>query len=137
MSIRIRPSSFAAALLALACSSATRAEPVAPAVRAEIDALLGRLQSSGCQFNRNGSWYDAAEARSHLLRKLAYLEGKNLVRNSEQFIEQAASKSSSSGKPYLVRCAQVAAVESGPWLSNELKSIRSAAARPAAAPASR
>lgn len=129
---------LASSLIAfLACCSLAQAVPVAPPVRAEIDALLGRLQASGCQFNRNGSWHNAAEARTHLLRKLDYLEGKNLVSSTEQFIEQAASKSSSSGKPYLVRCGQAAAVESGPWMSSELKSIRAAAPAASAASARR
>ena len=39
------------------------AAPTAPAVRAEIDQLLGRLESSACRFNRNGSWHPAAEAK--------------------------------------------------------------------------
>lgn len=124
------------ALLTLLAGTPALADPAPPSVRAEIDSLLGRLQTSGCQFNRNGSWYNAAEARTHLLRKLDYLEGKNLVRTTEQFIELAASKSSASGKPYRVRCGQAAALDSGPWLSSELKSIRAATARPVATSAS-
>ena len=121
----------------LVCCALAHAEPVAAPVRAEIDALLARLQASACQFNRNGSWHSAADARTHLLRKLDYLEGKNLVRSTEQFIEQGASKSSSSGKPYLVRCGQAAVLESGPWLTAELKSIRTAARAVAAPSANR
>lgn len=115
-------------LLAVAC--ALHAEPLPAVARAEVDALLARLQTSGCQFNRNGSWYSAAEARSHLLRKLDYLEGKSLVRNTEQFIELGASKSSASGKPYQVRCGQAAATDSGPWLNSELKVMRQQASTP-------
>ena len=29
---------------------------------AEVNALLGEMRASGCRFNRNGSWYDAADA---------------------------------------------------------------------------
>jgi hypothetical protein len=92
------------AVLAASISTAAGAAPAAAPVRAEIDALLGKLQASGCQFNRNGSWYSGTEARSHLLRKLEYFEDKGNVQNTEQFIELAASKSSSSGKPYQVKC---------------------------------
>ncbi|HEY0585324.1 MAG TPA: DUF5329 domain-containing protein [Pseudoduganella sp.] len=108
---------------AVACAGAQAAPLPAPA-RAEVDALLTRLQSSGCQFNRNGSWYSGADARTHLQRKLDYLEKKDLVKNTEQFIELGASTSSSSGKPYLVKCGTAAPVESKAWLSAELKAIR-------------
>jgi hypothetical protein len=107
------------------CATAS-AEPVAPAVRAEIDALLARLASSGCSFYRNGSWHDAVEAKAHLLEKLAHLERRRLVQTTEQFIEGAASGSSVSRKPYLVKCGDAAAVESRIWLTAELQAIRGA-----------
>jgi len=110
-------------VFALACASA-QAAPLPAAARAEVDALLTRLQSSGCQFNRNGSWYNGADARTHLLRKLEYLEKKDLVKNAEQFIDLGASTSSSSGKPYMVKCGAAAPVESKAWLNAELKAIR-------------
>ena len=79
--------------LALATCLAATATPLPPAARAEVDALLARLQSSGCEFNRNGSWHSGAEAKAHLLKKLDYLEGKNLVTTAEQFIARGASGS--------------------------------------------
>ncbi|GAB2867064.1 YfeK family protein [Pseudoduganella ginsengisoli] len=115
---------LAIAVLAAAFSAAANATPTAAPVRAEIDALLNKLQSSGCQFNRNGSWYSGAEAKSHLLRKLEYFEDKGSVKNTEQFIELAASKSSSSGKPYQVKCGNAAAMPSQQWLNAELSAIR-------------
>jgi len=108
------------------------AAPTAAPVRAEIETLLTRLQTSGCQFNRNGSWYSGAEAKDHLLRKLAYFEDKTTVQNTEQFIELAATKSSSSGKAYQVRCVGVQAVESKPWLTGQLATLRGAASKPPA-----
>jgi hypothetical protein len=114
-----------APLLALAAACTALAAP-SPA-RPEIDALLSRLQSSGCAFQRNGSWYDAAEARTHLLRKLEYLENRDLVQTTEQFIARAASESSMSGKPYMVRCGNGAPVESRVWLTQQLKTLRAAA----------
>lgn len=111
---------------------AAQAAPLPPVPRAEVDALLTRLQTSGCEFNRNGSWYAGAEAKAHLLKKLDYLEGKDLVRTAEQFIERGASASSMSGKPYQVRCAGQAPVQSAVWLKAELQQVR--AARAASAP---
>lgn len=118
----------AALALAFWCISST-AGVTAPSVRAEIDALLGKLQASGCQFNRNGSWHTGADAKGHLIRKLEYLQDKGTVGSTEQFIELAASRSSASGKPYLVRCGSEAPVESRLWLGRELSSIRAGAGK--------
>jgi hypothetical protein len=100
------------------------ASPTPAPVRAEIDSLLSRLQTSGCQFDRNGSWYNTTEAKDHILRKLDYFEGKTTIQSTEQFIELAASKSSSSGKPYHVKCGTEAAVESQQWLNKQLLVVR-------------
>lgn len=99
----------------------------APAVRAEIDQLLTKLQASGCEFNRNGSWYSGAEAKDHLLRKLEYIENKGTLQSTEQFIELAASKSSFSGKAYQVKCGSEPAQESQAWLTKQLDAIRASA----------
>ena len=120
--------------LALAAPIAGRADPLPSAAKAEVTAMLGRLQASSCEFNRNGDWHSASDAKRHLERKLAYLEDKQLVKTAEQFIELGASKSSMSGKPYLVRCAGASPVESKAWLMRELAAVR-AAAKGASAPA--
>ena len=114
---------FISTLACLVCSSAFAA-PTSTPVRAEIDSLLYKLQSSGCEFNRTGSWYSGAEARDHLLRKLEYIEGRRTVQSTEQFIELAAAKSSSSGKAYQVKCGTEATVESQYWLSRQLAILR-------------
>lgn len=119
-----------AILIALLCALAgtlAQAAPAAPAVRAEIEALLVKLQSSGCEFNRNGSWHSGADAKAHLIRKLEYLENKTSLRSTEQFIELAGTSSSSSGRPYQVKCGGGAAVPSAQWLTRELGAARSAA----------
>ena len=110
--------------IALSSSFALQAASTAPPVRVEIDALLARLQASGCDFNRNGSWYNGPDARAHLARKLEYVEGKTTIRSTEQFIELGASASSTSGKPYLVKCGNAAPEPSAQWLSRELGALR-------------
>jgi hypothetical protein len=92
--------------------------------RAEIVHLLKRLEGSGCQFQRNGSWYPPARAASHLNQKYEYLLKKSLITNTESFIERAATESSMSGKPYSVRCANAPAVASATWLRAELQKFR-------------
>jgi len=112
-------------LLTSAFAATVIAAPLPPAARAEIDGLLSRLEVSACQFNRNGTWYPATEAKSHLLRKLKYLEDRGLVQSAEQFIERTASSSSTTNRPYLVRCGNGAPVQSGTWLLSQLQGMRS------------
>lgn len=102
------------------------AAPVSVTIRAEVEALLSRLQSSGCQFNRNGSWYSGEEAKTHLMRKLKYFEGRNNIQSTEQFIQFAATSSSVSGALYLVKCGNAPELPSQQWLTTELAEIRSA-----------
>ncbi|HSD42744.1 MAG TPA: DUF5329 domain-containing protein [Burkholderiales bacterium] len=111
-------------LLAVCFALAGTAASLSPAARAEIDGLLSRLEASSCTFNRNGTWYPPAEAKSHLLRKLKYLEDRGAVQSAEQFIERAASSSSTTGQPYLVKCGNGAPVQSGTWLLSQLQGMR-------------
>ena len=99
------------------------AEPDA-VTRAEVAHLLKYLETSGCQFQRNGSWYPPGRAASHLNQKYEYLLKKGLVTNTESFILGAASESSASGKPYSVKCGNAAAVPSAVWLQEELRRFR-------------
>lgn len=115
------------ALLLSVYSTASLAGPTPPAVRTEIDAVLARLVSSGCEFERNGSWYKAQEARTHLIRKLEYLEGKTTLASTEHFIKMAGASSSASGKAYQVRCPGKGAEPSEAWLNTELQAVRRAA----------
>ena len=116
------------AIILLFASPLLRAEPLSSSSRNELNALLNKLVASGCEFNRNGSWYTGAEARGHLQRKLEYLEDKKAVQSTEQFIDLAASTSSYTGRAYLVRCGSGTAVESRKWLMTELNAVRLASA---------
>lgn len=88
---------------------------------AEIDHLLGFIGSSQCTFVRNGDEYDAAGARSHIERKYDY--AKRWIETTERFIDYTATKSSVSGKPYLVICAG-REEPSAAWLMRELARFR-------------
>lgn len=123
--MRLHPLLQTAALcLALAWTTTTLAGQLAPVAADEIDHLLTHLQSSGCQFNRNGDWHDAADAAEHLQKKLNYALDKGAITSAEDFIDQAATQSSMSGKAYQVRCAQAAPQPSGQWLREELERYR-------------
>lgn len=123
----VRRTVHGALLALLLAAPQLYAATLPPAARAEIDVLLSRLAASGCEFKRNVSWHTAAEAQAHLRRKLDYLVDKGAVASTEQFIERAASRSSISGRAYLVRCGSQAPVASGAWLRAELQAMRSAA----------
>ncbi|WP_394779771.1 DUF5329 family protein [Undibacterium sp.] len=96
-------------------------------VKREIDHLLQTLITSKCEFNRNGSWYNGADAKSHLIKKYDYFMLRGEISNAESFIELAASKSSLSGQAYLVKCGEAKPLESAAWLKQELARYRTAA----------
>jgi allantoicase len=112
-----------AMLLAATLHGAALAAPEARA-QAEIAHLLDYVATPGCQFNRNGSWHDGAEARSHLQKKYDYLVKRNLVTDAESFIKGAATESSMSGKDYQVRCGGGKAQASAVYLKEELARFR-------------
>lgn len=114
-------------------ASLAHAATLPPASRGEIESLLSRLEVSGCQFYRNGTWHSSGEARTHLLRKLDYLMRKGGVASAEQFIERAATKSSVSGRVYLVKCGSSPPVQSSLWLDAQLRDLRAPSPAPARA----
>ena len=68
-----------------------------PVAQAEIAHLLSYLASSGCQFFRNGKWYEAPAARDHLQDKYDYLRRKALVGTAEDFIRHPALQATAAG----------------------------------------
>jgi hypothetical protein len=100
-----------------------KAQP-SPSVQTEIEYLLQYVETSGCSFWRNGTWYDGAHARAHLRTKYDTLAARHLIGTTEDFIDKAATKSSVSGKPYKIRCADGTEVESGPWWHQALAHYR-------------
>ena len=91
----------------------------------EVDFLLGYLAVSGCEFYRNGTWYNSDAAQAHLRKKYTYLAALNMVKSADDFIEKAGSESSFSGKAYQVRCNGGDTVTSRKWLNDELAHFRS------------
>lgn len=105
-------------------SGASAAEGVPPIAQQEINHLFAYLKASGCQFSRNGSWYTPQEAADHLNDKYQYLIRHDMVNTAEDFIEYAGTKSSFSGKPYIVKCGAAEPVETGGWFRAELQKFR-------------
>ncbi|MEX0964449.1 MAG: DUF5329 domain-containing protein [Pseudohongiellaceae bacterium] len=88
----------------------------------EIHALIQAVEESGCEFERNGRRYDALEAADHM--RLKYRRAKRYADSAEKFIDRLASKSSISGKPYLIVCATSGEHEAKEWLEAELVAQR-------------
>jgi hypothetical protein len=103
---------------------------VPPPAVVEINFLLTVLGASGCEFFRNGTWYDAHQAQAHLNNKYQWLVARDRVRSAEDFIDKAATRSSLSGQAYAVRCGGEAPVSSNSWLVEQLRRYREAAGTP-------
>jgi Family of unknown function (DUF5329) len=108
----------------LSCSTLALGVELDSAGAAEIEQLLARLGASGCRFQRNESWYTAQEARAHLEKKYRYLLGKQLVGSAEDFVFLGATKSSTSGKPYLVQCRGQQSMPSATWMATQRLEMR-------------
>lgn len=90
----------------------------------EIDHLLGFIEDSGCTFVRNGDAHDSAGARKHIEGKYDY--ARRWIQTTEQFVEYTATRSSVSGKPYVVSCGGHEQ-PSSEWLLSELENYRATA----------
>lgn len=114
--------------LVLGLVPAPRALGETPAVAlTEINYLLTFMGASGCEFYRNGSWYDSRTAQAHLRDKYVWLAARDRIKTAEDFIEQAATRSILSGEPYAVRCGPAAPISSNRWLHEQLGRYRAAA----------
>jgi hypothetical protein len=88
----------------------------------EVNHLLDYVENSGCIINRNGTDYPANEAIAHIKKKYDYF--REDINSTEDFIEYSASKSTMSGKYYMVSCPGEKIVKTQKWLLAELKRYR-------------
>ncbi|UPW17080.1 DUF5329 domain-containing protein [Agarivorans sp. TSD2052] len=96
-----------------------------PKQQVRIEALLHAIEQTDLVFTRNGSEHDSAEAGAHLRMKLKRAQNSWFAPSKEKwtaemFIDKLASKSSLSGKPYMIRFSDGQQVESGTWLYQQL-----------------
>jgi hypothetical protein len=98
---------------------------VSPTAKSEIDHLFEYLETCGCSFCRNGTWYNDMKAvRAHAELKYRYFADKGRIHSAEDFIKWAGSRSEMSGKPYLVRCGNGQVVPASQWFTDELYRYR-------------
>lgn len=92
----------------------------------EIKHLLKFVATTQCQYERNGDLHNGKEAAAHIKKK--YDHYKNKIKTTADFIKYSATKSTMSGKPYLIHCEGKSTVESKLWLEMELKRFRAVSA---------
>ncbi len=95
---------------------------VPPGQKLEIDHLLNFVEHSTCRMSRNGKSYDGVDAVAHIKKKYAYFKDK--IQTTEQFIELSATKSTLSGKYYMVQCGDGKQLRTRDWLLGELGAYR-------------
>jgi hypothetical protein len=88
----------------------------------EINHLLQFVEHTDCQYERNGKMHSGKEAAEHIKKKYFYF--KNDIDSAERFIELSATKSTMSGKFYLVYCLNRPKLKSHEWLLQELNNYR-------------
>lgn len=88
----------------------------------EIEHLILSVAESGCEFERNGDRYNAHDAADHL--RLKYRRGKRYASTAESFIDRLATKSSWTGKHYLMICSNAGEHTANAWLHAALEAYR-------------
>lgn len=107
-------------MFALAVLSATA---FADTKNDEISYLINSVGKNGCVFIRNGERFSGKEAREHLRSKRK--RNAHLIHSAEDFIEKIASRSSTSGQPYMISCRGKEQQTANEWFTRLLALHRS------------
>jgi hypothetical protein len=91
-------------------------------MNSEIDYILNAVATSDCVFIRNGKEHEPRAAKDHL--NLKRRRGKRYFSSADEFIENLASSSSWSGKPYFIRCADEERQPASEWFTEVLAEYR-------------
>jgi len=88
-----------------------------------IEFLISSVEQMDATFIRNSTEYSADQAAKHLQTKLKYVVSKADLNTftAEDFIEQAASKSSLTGKAYQIQFKTGEIVAARDWLLHQLQ----------------
>lgn len=109
-------------LISLSAILPSRAEPV-PAEKAKIEALITHVENlKDATFVRNGSGHDAKSAAKFLRGK--WQANDKEIRTAADFIAKAASVSSTTGKPYVIRFKDGTQTKCGDYLTARLKELK-------------
>ncbi len=116
---------FKAGLIGLFFVAATTSFADWPQEEKKIDYLLNEIKQLDVVFIRNNSEHSPEEAVSHLRMKLkraqnSWFAPAKETWTAELFIDNIASKSSISGKPYFIKFKNGRSVKAGEWLKERL-----------------
>ncbi len=111
-----------ACLISLAAILPSHAEPAA-AEKAKIESLISHLENlKDATFIRNGSDYDAKSAAKFLRGK--WQANDKDIQTAADFIAKAATLSSTTGKPYLIRFKDGTQTKCSDYLTARLKELK-------------
>lgn len=111
-----------ACLISLAAILPSHAEPAA-AEKAKIESLISHLENlKDATFIRNGSDYDAKSAAKFLRGK--WQANDKDIQTATDFIAKAATLSSTTGKPYLIRFKNGTQTKCSDYLTARLKELK-------------
>src|SRR5262245_57771463 len=109
-------------LISIAGSFCLRAGESAATEKEKIEALIKHIEGlKDATFVRNDSDYGAKTAARFLRGKWQAHEKE--IKTAMDFIEKAASVSSTSGKPYVIRFKDAREVKCGEYLRDQLKKL--------------
>jgi hypothetical protein len=110
-------------LVALLFAAAAVADTLPASERAKIETLIASVEKlPGATFVRNGKAYKPATAAKFLRGKWDDRAGD--IRTADDFIVKVASKSSTTGRPYLVRFRDGREVPTADFFRAELAKLR-------------
>jgi len=108
----------------LVTPSFVRAQVLPASEKQKIETLIKQIgELKDAKFVRNGSTYEPATAIRFLRGK--WDANKAEVKTARDFIDKVATKSDTSGKPYLMRFNDGKEIPSRDYLLGELKKIES------------
>ncbi len=88
----------------------------------EIEHLLNYVENTQCKLERNGDLHSGKYGVKHIKRKYNYFKDK--IDSAEKFIELSATKSTMSGKYYMIHCPGKKQQRTQGWLMRELDNYR-------------
>lgn len=92
-------------------------------VAQQVEYLIDTIAKlDGATFIRNDGEYTAANAAA--LMRFRWERDKGKLKTAEQFVEELATKSSTTGKPYVIRFKDGNEIKSGEYLLKKLAEIR-------------
>jgi hypothetical protein len=120
--VRLLATGLASVLVLIVVLVPGRATEMPLSEKQKIEALIKHVEGlKDAKFVRNGTEHDAKAAGAFLRRKWDANAAE--IKTAKDFIEKAASVSSTTGRPYMIRCKGSKEMKSGDYLRAELQKL--------------